>query len=195
MPSSLFSSLPSVGAWQLLGAYNGFEVAQFATSAKGTTITGTTLGDEDGTAWNLQYTIDVDESWRAIHAVIESKNGRRLKVQTDGDGRWAINGKHEPRLDGCLDIDLEGSVVTNTLPVHRLALAVGQRGDSSAVYVRVKELVVERLEQTYQRLPDAGDSFVFDYEAPRFEYHDHLRFAPDGLVIDYPNIAARVLSE
>lgn len=30
-----------------------------------------------------------------------------------------------PRLDGCFDVDLESSSMTNTLPVHRLGLAPG----------------------------------------------------------------------
>ena len=45
--------------------------------------------------------------------------------------------------------------MTNALPVHRMALPVGTRGDAPAAYVRADGLAVERLEQTYAR-PDSS---------------------------------------
>jgi hypothetical protein len=115
-----------------------------------------------------------------------------LVVESDGAGTWTVNGEQDAALSGCVDIDLEGSVVTNTLPVHRLELSVGAQGSSSAAYVRTDGLRVERLDQTYRRLPSDGATTRFDYESPRFGYHDVLRFGPDGLVVDYPGIGARV---
>jgi hypothetical protein len=76
-------------------------------------------------------------------------------------------------------------------PVHRLSLRVGQRSDAPAVYVRTKALEVERLEQTYARIPDAGGRIVFNYESPRFSYRAELQFARDGLVAVYPHIGER----
>jgi hypothetical protein len=96
-----------------------------------------------------------------------------------------------PELGGCLDLDFEASVVTNTLPVHRLGLPLKARGESAAAYVRIHQLAVERLDQTYRRLPNQGDLLAFDYESPRFGYHDKL-LGRDGLVMDYPGIGARV---
>lgn len=45
------------------------------------------------------------------------------------------------------------------------------------------------LDQTYLRMPGAG--VRFDYDSPRHGYHATLRFAPDGLVVDYPFIGRR----
>jgi hypothetical protein len=102
-----------------------------------------------------------------------------------------IGGERCAQLDGCLDLDLEASLVTNMAPVHRLSLRVGQRSEAPAVYVRTRNLKVERLEQTYARIPDAGGRVVFDYESPRFSYRADLQFARDGLVLVYPNIGWR----
>jgi hypothetical protein len=115
-----------------------------------------------------------------------------LELRTDGNGLWTIGGQHRAELDGCLDLDLEASVVTNTIPVHRLALGVDQEGESPAVFVRSNDLAVERLDHTYRRLPDAEDAFLFDYRSPRFGYHDILRFGSDGLALDYPGIGVRI---
>ena len=36
------------------------------------------------------------------------------------------------KLDGCIDVDLKSSCCTNTIPVHRLQLGVGQSADAPA---------------------------------------------------------------
>lgn len=192
MYSHQFTKLPSVGAWQLLGAYKGFEVVHFTESGKGTVLDGTTLGAEEGVPWNIQYVISTDTNWHVRDAVVADHSGNRLEIQADGNGSWTVNGKHHPELDGCLDLDFEASVVTNTLPAHRLALPVGGEGESAAVYIRSRGLAVERLDQTYRRLPDKAGLTLFDYRSPRFGYHDTLRFNTDGLAEDYPGIGRRV---
>jgi hypothetical protein len=188
-----FTDLPPVGAWRLVGAYEGFEVVRFAPGGDaGTVITGTTVGVEEGVPWSIHYVLDVADNWHVRRATVTDHDGTRLDVRTDGEGSWTVDGRPRPELDGCLDLDFEASVVTNTLPVHRLALTVGQQGGSAATYVRSEGLVVERLDQTYRRLPDGDGMVVFDYESPRFGYHDRLRLAPDGLAVDYPGIGVRV---
>jgi uncharacterized protein len=54
--------------------------------------------------------------------------------------------------------------------------------------VRAVDLTVERLEQTYVRLPDQG----YDYVAPVFDFACRLVYDESGLVLDYPGIAVRV---
>jgi uncharacterized protein len=110
----------------------------------------------------------------------------------DGAGSWTVDDAPAPQLDGCLDVDLEVSACTNTLPVHRLGLAVGEAADAPAAYVRAAAFAVERLEQRYERLPDDGDLVRYAYASPRFGYEDVLVYDADGLIVDYPGIAARV---
>ena len=194
MSQNTFSPLPSMGAWQLIGAYTGFEVTRFSTTGDQITLHGTSLGVEAGTIWNLDYAIDLDSNWHVQRAVVNDRAGLRLVVETDGAGRnWRVNGEPRPDLDGYLDFDLEASAVTNTIPVHRLALAVGDKGQSAAAYVRTNGLKVERLAQTYRRIQGKDGFIAFDYESPRFGYHDVLHFARDGLVVEYPEIGKRIL--
>jgi hypothetical protein len=187
-----FAALPPVGAWHLSGAYEGFEVVRFTPVVAGTVLDGTTVGVEDGVAWRIHYRIEVDAGWHVRHATVSDGASTRLEIQADGAGSWLVNGESHPELAGCLDLDFEASAVTNTLPVHRLGLSAGERGESAAVYIRSVGLAVERLDQTYRRLPDADGRIAFDYDSPRFGYHDTLHFAADGLILDYPGIAARV---
>ena len=57
-------------------------------------------------------------------------------VELTRDGkRWYVDGAHRADLDGLLDVDLEASAMTNTVPVHRTDLA--DRTAAPAVYVRL----------------------------------------------------------
>jgi len=102
-----------------------------------------------------------------------------------------VDGVPAPHLDGCLDVDLEASAVTNALPVRRLALPVGGRADAPAAYVRVPEPRVERLAQTYRRLPDDAARSRYDYAAPDLGFRAELVYDASGLVLDYPALAVR----
>ena len=52
---------------------------------------------------------------------------------------------------------------------------------------------VERLEQSYRRLADAGGRRRYDYTAPSFGFRCEIDYDADGLVAEYPGIAQRVL--
>ena len=189
-----FRDLPEFAAWQHRDARDGFEVVFMHTDDHGYRLEGVTAAVEDGEGWAVHYWITVDSSWvtRGARASGRSASGRHeLTLEADGAGRWRINGQAAPHLDGCLDVDLESSALTNTLPVHRLRLGVGQEADAPAAYVRAADVSVERLEQRYVRLEDGPDGERYGYTAPRFEYEGELRYDEFGLVLDYPGIAVR----
>ncbi len=185
-----FASLPTAAAWRLYDAHEGFEVVGIEPVPDGVRFAGTSVGVEERVPWSFRYVVEIDASWHGIRAVIKNADGRLLTIEANEPGRWLVDGTHDPVLDGCLDIDLERSALTNTAPVHRLGLQVGEGGTSAAVYVR-SNLEVERLDQTYRRTR-AGHGLAFEYASPRFDYRATLAFAGDGLVDDYPGIARRV---
>ena len=114
-----------------------------------------------------------------------------VELSADGSGGWSVDGEPAPWLDGCLDVDLEASALTNAFPVHRLGLAVSAASDAPAAYVRALDLSVERLEQHYTRLPDNGPGQRYDYFAPVFDFRCELVYDSHGLVLAYPGIAER----
>src|SRR4051812_40665237 len=61
-----------------------------------------------------------------------------------------------------------------------------------AAYVRVAGPRVERLEQDYLRLPDAGTRQRYRYAAPAFDFECELVYDELGLLLDYPGIGTRV---
>jgi hypothetical protein len=100
------------------------------------------------------YSIRTDLGWRTREAQVESLlNGRHAEVRLQvRQGRWFVNGKAREDLTGCVDVDLGASPVTNTLPIKRTGLSVGEKVDLTAAWVRFPALDVVPLRQSYERL-------------------------------------------
>jgi uncharacterized protein len=114
-----FDSLPPAAAWRHVEARDGFESAFFAPRPSGVRISGHTCAVEHGDVWDVGYIIDIDERWRTLTAVARGRSAAGISetvIESAGDGRWQVDGRPAPQLDGCLDVDLESSTCTNTLP-------------------------------------------------------------------------------
>jgi hypothetical protein len=190
-----FAFLPREAAWQHRGARRGFEVVFFRDHEGGCLIQGCTTAVEDGIPWAVEYAIQVDGAGATRGAQISGRSAAGSSstvLEADGAGHWLVDGENAPRLDGCFDVDLESSAMTNALPVRRLGLAVVARAAAPAVYVRAVGLAVDRLEQTYLRTPGEAASQSYDYTAPAFDFECRLIYDQSGLVLEYPGIAVRV---
>jgi len=160
----------------------------------GVRIEGCTAALEDGHPWAVDYALELDPTWTTRRARVSGRSGsgrRSVELEADGGGRWSIDGEPAPQLDGCLDVDLESSAMTNALPVRRMNLPVGGRAAAPAAYVRALDLAVERLEQTYLRVTDEASHQRYDYASPAFGFACRLVYDESGLVLDYPGIAVR----
>jgi hypothetical protein len=189
-----FRAPPPTAAWQHREARAGFEVAWFRAAEGGWVIDGTTAAVEDGQTWVVTYRIEVDAVWLTRRARIEGRTGsgsRQVRLESDGAGHWLVDAAPAAGLDGCLDVDLESSAMTNTLPIHRLDLPIGGQAIAPAAFVRALDLSVGRLEQTYRRIADHDAHQRYSYSAPAFGFASRLVYDQSGLVIDYPGIAGR----
>ena len=189
-----FEPPPSQVAYRHRDAREGFEIGFFEPTDAGLRIEGITAAVEDEEPWVVEYVIELDPNWTTRRARVSgrSASGRRAGVvDGDGSGHWSVDGVPAPHLDGCLDVDLESSALTNALPIHRLALEIGERSDAPAVHVRALDLAVERLEQSYERVADQEAGQSFEYESPAFGFAARLVYDRCGLVLDYPGIAVR----
>jgi hypothetical protein len=190
-----FDDLPKSAAWRHRGARDGFEVVFIRPDRNRVLFEGGTAAVEEGHAWVVEYAIAVGADWSTQSARVDNRSESgvtELRLETDAAGRWRVNGAEAPHLDGCLDVDLESSSLTNAFPVHRLRLGVGQAADAPAAYVRAVDLTVERLDQRYVRLQDDRNCQRYHYASPGFEFECELAYDGAGLVVDYPGIAIRV---
>ncbi|HEY3143165.1 MAG TPA: putative glycolipid-binding domain-containing protein [Acidimicrobiales bacterium] len=122
------------------------------------------LGDRPA---HVQYQVDVDTDWctRRVDVDIEQATTRTcLRIAGDGQGAWRVDDVPAPDLAGCLDIDLGCTPSTNTLPIRRLGLPVGEQRDISVAWLRFPELTLHAATQSYRRL----DDHTWRYQSGRF---------------------------
>ena len=140
----------------------GREEARVQRTATGWRLNGELEVEEADVRAQLHYEIHCDPEWRTCSALIEgtaSGVAIRFALEADGAGGWTRDGTPLPELAGALDVDLGFTPATNTLPIRRLGLAVGESASVRSAWLRFPELRLEPLEQTYTR--ETGQSFRY----------------------------------
>jgi uncharacterized protein len=141
------------------------------------------------------YLLECDAGWRVTGLTIRvasAGDGRALALSADGAGNWRADGKPRPDLDGCIDVDINCTPLTNTLPIRRLSWSPGASRDLDIAFVSVPELTVRPARQRYTLLErDEGrGEALYRYESGSFRAD--LRVDGDGFVIDYPGEWRRI---
>lgn len=182
-----------IAAWQHVEGRRGFEVARLEPAADGATrIDGHSTGEDEGLAWGMHYVLEVDARWatRSLDAAGFAEDGPwSLSLRADGEGSWERDGAPAPEFDGCLDVDMVSTVLTNTLAVRRLGLEVEGSGSLDAVWIGTPAgREVERMPQRYARRGIRG----FRFEVVGGDFAAELEIDEYGLVVSYPGLAVRV---
>jgi hypothetical protein len=138
----------------------------------------------------LDYLIECDEKWQTTAADITGWAGDELidleidiDIDINGDRRWFINEKESPEVKGCIDIDLNFSPITNSLPIRRLNIAVGKEAGVKAAWLRFPSFQLEPLEQIYTRVSET----TYRYESGGGSFISELDVNEAGLVTNYPD--------
>jgi hypothetical protein len=132
----------------------GVEYCEVGRRRLGWALTGTIVRRFKEGAALISYTIETDSRWKTRRASINqilAGGNRSLGVEVKRS-HWFVNGKDAKRLAGCVDVDLQASPVTNTLPIKRVRPKVGSKMELTAAWVRFPTLRVEPLQQSYERL-------------------------------------------
>lgn len=157
-----------------------------------------TLGWESG-GWtadgvvspaHIHYVVRVDEQWRLRQFLLfRDLPEPDLWLGVTPSGQWGeINGARRPELDGCSDVDLAATPFTNTLPIRRLRIEVGDTADIRVARVDHETLEVVPEVQRYTRVA-----------LDRWRYEDESGFVAElavdahGLVLDYPGLFRRLV--
>ncbi len=170
--------------WQSLEA-PGFELMEMSENAQHIEMRGMLVGEAEGQPIGASYHIRLGADWVFEGLNLRLLDGRALKLRSDGKGRWTENdGAPRPDLADCIDIDLSGSPVTNTLPINRARLNQGEAERFTMAYVALHSLDVTPFEQDYERLADRR----FRYRSVESGFTADLSVDSDGLVTDYPEL-------
>jgi uncharacterized protein len=149
--------------------------------------------DEEHGPFRLSYRLSWDESWQLRDAelvVATERSTRSLSLQTDGLGHWRHrDGQTIDELDGCMDIDIWPTPFTNSFPIRRQPMAVGERQQFRMAWVFAPELTVHPQPQAYTRL--AERLYLFE-NLDGSGFQAELPVDEDGIVLDYPDFFLRV---
>jgi uncharacterized protein len=165
----------------LLVADSGSERADLWHESDGWTIEGTVKAFVDELI-RVNYIVRCSPDWvtRAVAVRETRQDGERaFELVADDARRWWMDGESVPALEGCVDVDLGVTPSTNTLPIRRLRLEVGETAEIDAAWIRFPELDVVRASQQYTRLGDRR----YLYQSRTFQAE--LDVDDLGLVVTY----------
>jgi hypothetical protein len=180
--------------WEAL-EWPGLEHVVVSADASGFRADGQlVLGPPVGPA-SVTYQLSCDPGWRVSGLTISAASAtasRTLTLSADQHGHWSADGQPRPDLDGCIDVDISLTPLTNTLPIRRLTWAPGSPQDLDVVYVSAPDLTVHRASQRYTPLKNGltGNAALYRYESGSFKAD--LTVDGDGFVTDYPGLWRRL---
>lgn len=138
----------------------------------------------------MDYLIECDPEWRTFHISIDGWIGQDpvgIEIDVEDDGIWMLNGARVAAVERCVDIDLNFSPITNTLPLRRLNISPGHSEKVRAAWLRFPSFRLELLEQTYTRV----DEKTVRYESSTGFTAD-IEIDANCIVIDYPDGWSRI---
>jgi hypothetical protein len=179
-----------VVGWQRLDTA-GVEYAEVDTDPL--RLDGEVVFAEAGAASVVTYRVECDDSGRTTSAVVRLRRAGAIStcmLVRHPTGIWSADERVLPELAGLCDVDLSVTPSTNTLPIRRLQLAIGQRAEVTAAWVKFPSLDVVPLRQSYRRTSAA----TYEYEAPDLGFHTEMRVDDEGIVETYGGLWTRLVA-
>jgi hypothetical protein len=166
--------------WQESGG--GSDLCVLEPAAGGWRLRGTALAVEGGKPIEARYSVVVDARWttQAVEVLLSFAGGEPREPPVLG-GLWS--GKERPpEFHDCVDVDLSFTPATNTLPIRRLGLEVGDEQELAVAWLVWPELRLERAVQRYARLGEDRYRYAQD------DFEAELTVDEDGLVLEYEGL-------
>jgi uncharacterized protein len=181
------------------------ESAAVDLSSDGLAATGTQLGAEPA-PFRVDYRLEAPAFvTRELELTSISEGWRRhLTLRHDGEGSWDADVDDEgdvpggpwdgslPDLSEALDIDIQNSPLTNTMPILRHGFHREGSGDFLMAFITTPSLRVEASPQRYEHLRATEDGSVVRYISRGGDFTAELELDSDGLLRVYPRLARRV---
>jgi uncharacterized protein len=171
----------------------------------GLSATGTQLGAEPA-PFRVDYRLEAPNFvTRELELTATAEGWRRhLLLRHDGSGAWGAEVEDEgevpggewdgslPDLSEALDIDIQNSPLTNTMPILRHGFQREGSRDFLMAFVTTPSLGVEASPQRYEHLRTTEDGSVVRYIGRDGDFTADLELDAEGLLVFYPRLARRV---
>lgn len=174
-------------AWE--GCEMGMEHVDIRPADGGLTLSGVVIGQDEGAKFGLHYRLKVDSTWRTRAVHLQTTSGHVLDLESNGQGSWVENGTPRPDLQGCIDVDIQATPLTNTLPIRRLEWLPGQEVEIRLCYIALPDLKASPKDQRYTALTPGS---LYRFESLESGFTADLLVDEDGFVRDYPGLFRRL---
>jgi hypothetical protein len=166
--------------WQ--ASDGGSEVCVLERRDRGWRVRGTVLTHEATQPIELRYAVTVDPTWATTNVEVLVTLGDGQARELAELGRVWSGTVRPPEYSDCVDVDLSFTPATNTLPIRRLGLEVGEAAEIHVAWLVWPELTVQRVPQQYTRL--AEDRYRYTQD----EFEAELTVDRQGLVLEYEGL-------
>jgi hypothetical protein len=171
----------------------------------GLSATGMQLAAEP-VPFRVDYRLEAPEFvTRELELTASAEGWRRhLLLRHDGDGAWEAEvddqgdvpgGRWDgalPDLSEALDIDIQNSPLTNTMPILRHGFQREGSGNFVMAFVTTPSLRVEASPQRYEHVRTTDGGSVVRYISRDGDFTAELELDTDGLLVFYPRLGRRV---
>ena len=182
------SSVIRTVTW-LSSDWNGQETCTLSQFSDGWQLAGRAIGEAESQPVSVDYAISTDQAWQTRRVSVSMstehpQSHQQCVLARDDQGRWSAQGEDCPPLDaiqGLHDIDIQITPASNSLPINRLNLAIGESSEVTAAWVRIPEFVLEPLRQRYTRTAEGA----YAYASNDGDFTATLQVDDLGLVTTY----------
>lgn len=153
-------------------------------------VRGNITGVEETIPYSLSYILHTNLNWevQSVSVIVKSLTSLELFFEKKKDGWYNKEGIIQPALKDCTDIDISLTPFTNTLPVRRLQLAVGETQEITVLYISMPDGESYAMKQRYTNI----DNCFYKYENADGHYSTVLELDEQKMVVYYPGRWQRV---
>lgn len=175
-------------------SYNSLEDCMIRSVGALTMISSVIVGLHDGKTYRLRYRIEVNAAWQTLQCDILAEVDGQLQnysFRNLGNNQWTMNEVHQPEFDGCTEVDISLTPLTNTLPINRLRLKVTDEAEINAICIDILKQEVKAVRQKYRKL--SAEEYRFE-NIPN-DFKAIIKVNSQGFVTDYPPLFVLTFSK
>ena len=170
--------------------YYSLENCLVNTTDIGSEINSIIIGKYDEKIYRVEYKVKTNQNWETLYVEVQcqhSNQREQLIFESDGKGKWLMNGKPADQFRGCIDVDVPLTPFTNTLPINRLKLSQDEEHQIQVIYLDLLEQQIVPVKQKYIRLSKTE----YHYENVPNDFEAEIEVDELGFVVNYPSLFVR----
>jgi uncharacterized protein len=142
-------------------------------------------------AFAVWYRIALNPNWHflSVEARVVGTGSTFSLRREAGSGRWFDGNGERADLAECADVDLSITPFTNSLPIRRLGLKVGDAHEFKLAYIALPEMEAFADIQLYTRKTHN----IYHFESVDSDFNRDIEVDDRGLVVNYPGLFARIV--